>query len=207
MNLDKLKQAEHRFLSDYPEGFYTPELQGLIKKHHMPQMVTFAQSVLTLEALAQEDAVENIIKVVTKSSMVSIFEKPKFKDALHSMTPHERTQLVNAIKALLHGDEQHGFEALINVLRPYQLAKWTLVTVFGCYYSPQNDLLFKPTTIKKVISYFELVDLVYKALPSYDFFVKYRQIINEMKEVVEPSLTETNAAFSGFLMMAVDQNN
>lgn len=206
MNQDKLKQAEHRFLSYYPDGFETPELAGLIKKHCMPQMVAFAQDVLSPQALDREDALENIIKTVTKSSMVSVFEKPKFRDTVHSMSSHEKENLISAIKTLLHGDEKKGFETLVSALAPYQLAKWTLVTVFGCYYKPQSDLLFKPTTVKKVIDFFELEGLVYQSRPTYAFFVGYRKAINDMKKIVDHRLSDTNAAFSGFLMMAVDQD-
>ncbi len=54
-----------------------------------------------------------------------------------------------------------------------------------------------------MINKYELEGLTYKPRPSYDFFVKYRQAINEMKQKVDASLAPNNAAFSGFLMMTM----
>ncbi len=106
--------------------------------------------------------------------------------------------MVLGLKEILHGNEEDGFDMLLNVLIPYKLAKWTLMTVFACYYRPNEDLLFKPTTVKNIINYFELEDLIYKPRPSYDFFVRYRKEINTMKEHVDPSLRPSNAAFFRF---------
>jgi len=206
MNLKKLKLAEEDFFKDYPDGFYSPEMIEIGKKHKMDKHVEFAQEHFNIEAFKDiENTAENMIKMVAKSSMVSIFEKPKFRDSVRSMTLEEKTRMVLGLKEILHGNEEDGFDMLLNVLIPYKLAKWTLMTVFACYYRPTEDLLFKPTTVKNIINYFELEDLVYKPRPSYDFFVRYRKEINTMKEHVDPSLRPSNAAFSGFLMMVMDK--
>lgn len=119
------------------------------------------------------------------------------------MNGSQKKQLVSSIGELIHGDEEKGFNELLELLVYYKMGKWTLMTVFRCYYYPDNDLLYKPTTVKGVINKFELEGLVYKPRPSYDFFVKYRDAINEMKTYIDPSLKSSNAAFSGFLMMTM----
>ena len=205
MNLKKLKLAEESFFKLYPEGFNSPEMVAIGKKHKMDKCTEFAKDAFELKHFKNiELTAENMIKMVTKSSMVSLFEKPKFRDSVRSMTLEEKTRMVLGLKELLHGDEEAGFELLLSTFIPYKQAKWTLMTVFSCYYRPNTDLLFKPTTVKNVISYFELEDLVYKPRPSYGFFIKYRNEINMMKNRVHPSLSPSNAAFSGFLMMTMD---
>ncbi len=87
---------------------------------------------------------------------------------------------------------------MLNILMNYKMAKWTLMTVYRCYYYPDTDLLYKPTTVKNIIKHFEIEDLVYKPRPSYDFFVRYRDVINKMKTIVTPSVSKYNAGFSGF---------
>ena len=204
MNIDKLKQAEKDFFERYPDGFETPEMKEISKKHKVKQLVEFAHKNLSPEALVNiEEASENIIKLVTRSSMVSLFEKPKFRDTVRAMNFDEKSVLVEGIFNLLHGNEEKGFNMLIDILLRYKLAKWTLVTVFRCYYYPNTDLLYKPTTVKNVIKTYELKDLVYKPRPSYEFFIKYRDAINIMKKQVHESLAPNNAAFSGFLMMTM----
>lgn len=136
--------------------------------------------------------------------MVSIFEKAKFRDGLRQLPTDKKEELVDALKELLHGDEEKGFNALVDFLSIYKLAKWPLITIFRCYYYPDTDLLFKPTTVKNVIKKYELDNLIYRPMPSYEFFIGYRDTINSMKQLVSPQLSPNNAAFSGFLMMTME---
>lgn len=206
MNVEKLKSAEKLFLSRYPEGFNDPEMQKHAKKHKVEQLTEFAHKHFSEDAFDNvEEVTEDMIRMVSKSSMVSLFEKPKFRDSVRSMTAEEKARLATGLKEVLHGDEEIGFDMLISVLEPYKLAKWTLVTVFACYYRPNSDLLFKPTTVKNVIKTIELEDLKYNSKPSYAFFKRYRAEINAMKGHVSTSLSPSNAAFSGFLMMAMEE--
>ena len=205
MNKAKLKTAERQFFKQYPEGFMSPEMVEIGKKHKMDKHIAFAQESFSKIALKDvETTCENMVKLVSRSSMVSLFEKPKFRDAVTSMNQDEKAELVSALRLLIHDDEEEGFNALLTILTRYKLAKWTLISVFRCYYYPSEDLLFKPTTVKNVIKFFELEDLVYKPRSSYAFFVKYRSEINTMKAMCDPSLSPNNASFSGFLMMSME---
>ena len=77
----KLKAAEADFLRRFPGGFADPEMQAIGKKHAMGKMVTMAEELFSKKALKDIDAsAENMIKMVSRSSMVSMFEKPKFRD-------------------------------------------------------------------------------------------------------------------------------
>ena len=205
MNLIKLKQAQEAFYSIHPQGFDGPEMIQMGRRHNMDKIVPFAQDVFSKEKIKDvEETAENMVRLVSRSSMVSLFEKPKFRDAVRGMDMMEKTQLVHSLDMLLHGDEEKGFNLMLEVLTRHQIAKWTLISVFRCYFYPETDLLYKPTTVKKVINVFEISGLVYKPRPSYEFFVKYRDTINEMKMHVDKNLRPNNAAFSGFLMMAMD---
>ncbi|MCK5128955.1 MAG: hypothetical protein KAQ68_03815 [Clostridiales bacterium] len=205
MNIHKIKIAQEKFYAQFPNGFDSPEMVEVGKKHKMKKYITFAQESFSLDALKDiEASSDNMIKMVTRSSMVSVFEKPKFRDAVRGMSGYQKVELVSALSELLHGNEEKGFNELLDILIRYSLAKWTLMTVFGCYYTPHKDLLFKPTTVKNVIKHFELEGLEYKPRPSYHFFVLYSDTINEMKKHVDENFKEYNAGFSGFLMMAME---
>ena len=204
MNILKLKEAENKFFLDYPKGFDSLEMKEVAKKHKIGKMVDFTHEILSDDALMDVEATcENLIKLVSRSSMVSLFEKPKFRDAVRSMALQEKKELVQSIRELIHGDEELGFNLILELLKKYKLGKWTLITVFRCYYYPDYDLLYKPTTVKNIIKKYELEGLVYKSTPSYEFFVGYRDAINKMKEEVDPSLSPDNPSFSGFLMMTM----
>ena len=204
MNQKKLQHAEALFLQKYPEGFSNPEMQALGKKHKVEKMVSLSQeSFAKANFKDNHEVAESMIKVVSRSSMVSMFEKPKFRDYVRSLDTNELKPLVNGLKGFLHGDQQKGFEAMVASLKPAKLAKWSLITIIPNYYFPDDEVFVKPTTAKNVLKYFEIDDPVYKPTPSWDFYKKYRKLINDSKGLVDSSLSPSNAAFSGFLMMTV----
>lgn len=205
MNLKKLKQAEEAFLNRYPGGFKGPEMAAIGKRHKVDKMITFVQDCFSKENFSDpEMIIENLIKTVSRSSMVSMFEKPKFKDHVNSLISEDQETLVMGLDELLHGRDQQGFEMMLDVLRPGKLAKWSLMTICPVYYRPQREVFVKPTTAKGVIEFFELKSLRYKAAPTWTFYQEFRSIINEMKTKVDSSLSPNSAAFTGFLMMSLD---
>ncbi len=204
MNLSRLRAAEKEFLFLYPGGFLHPEMEKLGKKHKMAQRVEQAQDMFSEDAFVRSQRVaEDMVKTVSRSSMVSLFEKPKFRDYVNAMTHDEREALVYGLKDFLYGDQEYGFNIMLDLLKPARLAKWSLMTIIPNYVKPTEEVFIKPTTAKGVIHFFELKDLIYKPTPSYDFYVEYRKQILEMKNQVDPSLAINNAAFSGFLMMTM----
>ena len=197
--------AEKMFLKKYPEGFDSPEMAEISKKHKLEKMNKMTQEGLAEDRFDDTDAVlETMRKIVTSSSMVSVFEKPKFRDLLKGLMPEEKEELADGLKNSLHGNQKKGFEQMISVLRPYKLAKWTLLTVCLVYFNPEKEVFIKPTTVKNVISYFELEGLIYSPKASYEFYSAYRAQFNAMKKLTGKQLQIDNAAFSGFLMMSME---
>lgn len=205
MNHQKLKQAEGFFLQKYPDGFQHPEMQALAKKHKVEKMVELVRDCFSKSKFKDiEQIAEDMIKVVSRASMVSMFEKPKFRDYVRTLDSNELKPLVNGLKEYLHGDQQKGFEAMVTTLKPAKLAKWSLITIIPNYYSPDDEVFVKPTTAKGVIKFFELEGLEYKPEPGWDFYQRYRREINAMKAQVIDTIAPNNASFCGFLMMSMD---
>jgi len=205
MNLVKLKQAEQAFLRRYPGGFNNHEIIATrVKKHKPDQMLALARESFSKENFKRPNLiVQNMIKLISRSSIISVFEKPRFRDFANGLSPQEREFLSSGLEQVLYGDEQTGFEMILDLLKSEKLAKWSLMTVCQTYFHPQRDVFIKPTTVKGVIEYFELKDLQYKPTPSWAFYEAYRLAFLEMKSKVDPSLSPTNPAFSGFLWMTI----
>ena len=72
------------------------------------------------------------------------------------------------------------------------------------YNNRQKEYFIKPTTTKNVIKYFDIKDLIYKPTPSFEFYDAYKKVLNEMKKNVDKSLSFDNAAFTGFLRIAME---
>jgi hypothetical protein len=204
MNLAKLKEAEKNFFEIYPGGFKHPEMEKIGKKHKMEKVVTFTQESLAIDKFENAETVlEDMIKIVSRSSMVSLFEKPKFRDFARALNKNEAEQLVNGLKTFLYDNEELGFNLMLEILQKGKLAKWSLISVWAAYFRPEKEVFVKPTTAKGVLKYFDVEGMIYKPAPTYAFYVSYRELINSMKENVDKSLAPNNAAFSGFLMMSM----
>ena len=198
-------RAQEAFLYRYPGGFDNPEIIATrVRKHRPDKMMALAQESFSRENFNHpERIVQNMIKMISRSSIISVFEKPRFRDFANGLTPQEREFLSGGLKELLHGNEQTGFEMILDLLKSEKLAKWSLMTVCQTYFHPQQDVFVKPTTVKGVIEYFELENLQYRPTPSWAFYEAYRSAFLDMKARVDKSLSPTNAAFSGFLWMTI----
>jgi hypothetical protein len=205
MNLSKLKQAEAAFLHQYPGGFENPALIAIRRRKHKPdQMIALAQESFSKGNFRLPDLiVQNMEKAISRSSIISVFEKMRFREVIGTLSPQEKEWLSTGLEELLNGIEQTGFEMILDLLKSRNLAKWSVMTVCQTYVHPQRDVFVKPTTVKGVIQYFELNDLQYRPTPSWAFYDAYRSVFHDMKSRVDRSLSPTNPAFSGFLLMSI----
>ena len=203
MNKKVLKTAEQNFLTMYPGGFLHPEMVAVGKKHKMDQLTAFAMEAFAKENFAKPKLVlESAQKLVSRSTLVSMFEKPKFRTFCEELPNKERKALVEGWFELLHGKEKTGFEAALEILGNHKLAKWPLATVVQSYYRPTKEVFIKPTTAKLIVTHLEL-DMVYKPTPSWDFYRKFRKAIKECKSLTTKELAPNNPAYCGFLMMTL----
>ena len=149
MNIVKLKHAEALFLQRYPTGFLHPGLDAVGKKHKMPQMIEKTQASFAKKQFRHTHKIaENRVKLTSGSSMVSMFEKPKFKEFVANLTTNELVIFVEGFQAYLHGNKQKGFEVMLKSLQSVKLAKWSLITILPNYYAPDEEVFVKPTTAK-----------------------------------------------------------
>lgn len=204
MNLKKLKEAEASFFTFYPKGFEDEALLAIIKRHNTAKIGQSVREMFAPDRFARtEEICENFAKIVSKSSLISLFEKPKVRDMVKQLSMEQQDMLSIGLYEFLHGKKEKGFEILVDILSIYKLAKWSIVTLIPYYYARDKEFFIKPTTTKDIIKFFEIEGLTYKPRPTYEFYVRYTQILKEMKSQVSPLIGEDNAGFTGFLMMAM----
>lgn len=130
MNKERLKVAETAFLASYPEGFDHPEMIKISKKHQIGLRVKQAQEFFAPGAFAQpQQVVANMVKTISRSSMVSVFEKTRLKRWVGTMSLQERESYAFSLYEILHGDQSEGFELMKGLLEPGGLTKWSLMTI------------------------------------------------------------------------------
>ncbi|MES2625310.1 MAG: hypothetical protein V4628_08530 [Pseudomonadota bacterium] len=204
MDEQKLRRAEAVFFQRYPGGFLHPELLAVRKKHKVEQMINLAATSFAKSNFKNTDLIiENVVRVVSRSSMVSVFEKMNFRDFVRALNPVDKKLFAEGLKNFLHGNRQKGFESMLGVLAKGRLAKWSLLTIIPNYFAPQQEVFIKPTTAKGVIAFFGLQGLHYNPFPDWEFYETYRQAILCMRNKVDTTLAPNNAAFCGFLMMSL----
>jgi hypothetical protein len=205
MNIGKLKQAEAAFLARYPEGFADPGLEPIRKKHNVDKLSEFAQANLTRAHFNRpEHIAETLVKIISRSSMVSLFEKPRFRDFVASLNSHEKEHLAFAFEKRLFGRSRRaGFEEILGMLAHHKVAKWPLISAVPYYFAPRREAFVKPTTAKGIIAYLEIENLHYQPMPSWEFYSGYLKVLDQVKKQVHPSLSPGYAALSGFLMVSI----
>lgn len=205
MSLEKLKDLESEFLHIYPQGFKDEYFFPRMKKFKPEKLEQFAQDVLKKENFSNPNQlIEDFCKVIQKSVMVSLFDKLKLKDAIATLSSYEKDMLSIEIYELLYGNKKEGFEGLVDFLAQYKLAKWTLITIVPYTINRQTEYFIKPTTTKNIIKYFEQSHLIYKPKPSFEFYEKYTKFLDELKSYSDKSLSFDNAAFTGYLKLAIE---
>ena len=104
MNTRKLKEAEAAFLARFPKGFADPGLEKIRKSHNVDRLADFARINLTQAALSRPHSFSDVLlKIVSRSSMVSRYEKPLFREFLNALDSNERHRLAEAFRKRLFG--------------------------------------------------------------------------------------------------------
>ncbi|MCB1143259.1 MAG: hypothetical protein H7A24_12275 [Leptospiraceae bacterium] len=206
MNYSKLKTLEKNFLSRYPKGFAEPEFKVILKKHNPDKLIEMTAEAFQKEKFKKpDDIILSMTKIISRSSVVSVFEKPKFKDYALSLSTKDKKILANGLHDFLYGDPRAGFEAMTHVLTPGKIAKWPILTTIPVFFKPKEEVFVKPTTAKSILEFFEVKDLIYKPTPTYEFYKGYKDLIMNMIQKTNKSLSPINVAFTGFLMMSLEE--
>jgi hypothetical protein len=202
MNLRTLKEAEAAFLMRFPQGFADPGLAHVRKSHNVDGLAKFARAALTDSALSRPDHLAAILlKIVGRSSMVSRFEKPLFREFVDALDSRGKRRLAGAFRERLVGrNKREGFEEIVAMLGSHKLARWSLVSAVPFYFAPSKEVFVKPTTAKKILASLEIDTLHYHARPDWAFYSGYRKLILDIGKQVDSRLAPNNAATTGFLM-------
>ncbi len=202
MNLIRLKEAEAAFLARYPGGFDDPDLEHVRKRHNVGKLSAYARENLTPAVFGQPQKFADALwTIVSRSSMVSRFEKPPFREMLDSLTSRDKSRLAAAYEMRLTGRrKRQGFDEIVDFLAHYKLARWSLVSAVPYYFAPTREAFVKPTTAKKIVAGLEVDDLHYRPRPDWAFYDGYRRLLLAIKREIDPSLGGNNAGIAGFLM-------
>ena len=180
-------------------------MASIKKKHAIDKLVVYTRENLARSNFNRPELIaQTLVKIVSRSSMVSRFEKPKFRDFVNSLNSDEKQALSDAWEKRLFGrQKKRGFEEILGLYSHHGVAKWSIISAVPFYFAPEKEVFVKPTTAKGILSYLEVAGLEYKPTPSWDFYRGYQALLAEVRKHVVPTLSPNNAALSGFLMSSM----
>jgi hypothetical protein len=89
-------------LDTYTGGFGNPHFTNAMKKHSLDKLTKLAHETLGIEALQDTDsAMENFGKILGRSTMLSMFEKPKVKEFIRDLSIRGKKQLAMGLGNML----------------------------------------------------------------------------------------------------------
>ncbi|XOB63694.1 hypothetical protein ACMC56_07730 [Campylobacterota bacterium DY0563] len=204
-NIEKLKDLEAEFLESYPKGFDDEEILKIIKRFKSEKFEEEVRVLFDKSNFTNPDLVcDNFLKIIAKSPLISLFEKPKLRDAIKQMSMYEKDMISISIYDFLYGSKKNAIETMVEILSKYRLAKWTIITLIPYYHSRKKEYFIKPTTTKNILKYFEVENIVYKPTPSYEFYKEYKKFLDNLKKEVDITFRRDNAGFTGFLKMSLE---
>ncbi|MDR0483767.1 MAG: hypothetical protein LBH40_00615 [Alphaproteobacteria bacterium] len=186
------KQVEHKFLILFPKAFEDANWLKLSKKHDSTRIDNIFKTTLSqprMQALIAENNTEEIIadilKTVSYSTTISMFEKFAIRNYLGSKSTHK--DFLEVLYKFLHEDYKKYFAEFTytltktkNSITNSNCAKWSIVSFFLAF-SDKNHVLLKPTTAKTTAKFFE-VDIEYQSYPNLETYEKYKELILKFKE-------------------------
>ncbi|WP_321467803.1 hypothetical protein [Halarcobacter sp.] len=204
-NIEKLKDLEAEFLESYPKGFNDEEILKIIKRFKSEKFEEEVRTLFEKNNFSNPDIIcNNFLKIISKSPLISLFEKPKLRDAINQMGMYEKDMLSISIYDFLYGSKKNAIETMVEILSKYRLAKWTIITLIPYYFYRKKEYFIKPTTTKNILKYFEVENIIYKPTPTYEFYKEYKKFLNSLKKEASKTLTKDNAGFTGFLKMSLE---
>jgi len=101
---EKLQVLQNTFFSIYPDGFNSPEFQHLEKKHKLTKTNKKIHEIFNSNIINNDiEFLDAITKILSSSSIISVFEKIKFRNFMKEIHTEQKNNMSQAIKELLMG--------------------------------------------------------------------------------------------------------
>ena len=180
------------FLLRFPQGFADEEFKNSAKRHRTSdKILAIIKNDFDVASLQREDTyqinknIALILKIVTMSSMISVFEKVAFRNYLADSKIHET--FLQALYDLITKKDHESFDNFVCVLNlrkretNKRVATWPLVTFFLLYFDEYHEIFIKPNTIKRLIKLLEF-DVEYVSYPNYETYQKIKEMVETYKK-------------------------
>lgn len=186
-----LPGAINLFRRVFPEGFgsrFYEYYEGYKRGAATFMRTEFAQNLLTSELNAgRHDAVAaRARRAFSKSNLTSPYEQMALGSALKD--GKNLPTFARGLYELLYGEFDVGLQRLVALLKPYNAAKWPILTYWPFFRFPDRHAFLKPEIVK-TCAYRLGRELDYDPTPnpqSYRSFMEFVEYLRDGLEVLQP---------------------
>lgn len=138
--------ARARFLQAYPQGFATPAYIADERAYKLAAKQKLDTTLPLAEAAVGKDLAAAAMKIFQATNLLAPVEKAKLHDALRSPAGDD---FVRAAAAFAQGQGASALREMAQILRPFDSAKWTVVTYLPYLWRPVEHAFLKPEVTKE----------------------------------------------------------
>lgn len=136
--------ARKRFLSFFPQGFNGADYVGQERAYKVEAKQKLETRTPLSAALAGSGHGESVLAAYRATNLLSPFEKTKLQPLLRGP---DADSFIQAVAGFTEDATKSRLAALRAVLKPYDSAKWTVITYLPFLWRPDIHMFLKPTMI------------------------------------------------------------
>ncbi len=141
--------ARARFLHFFPNGFHSDSFAAEERAYKLGAKELLDSHIPFNSAMTASAKGEAVMAVFNATNLLSPFEKMRVRDALRGGAVDG---FLRGAATFASGGIEIGLEEMAQALRPYDAAKWTVVTYLPFLWRPEAHMFLKPEVTKDFAS-------------------------------------------------------
>lgn len=137
--------ARARFLHFFPQGFAGQDYISHERAYKLKAKEKLEQTAPLTLAATGNGLGEAVLSAYRATNLLSPFEKTRLEPLLRGA---DADAFIQAAAAFAQGDTAPSLSTLKAILKPYDSAKWTVVTYLPFLWDPSRHVFLKPTMIQ-----------------------------------------------------------
>lgn len=175
--------AKNRFLKFFPDGFHSESYSGQERDYKVAAKRKLDEMAPLELALAGSGYGEAILSVYRATNMLSPFEKTKLQDIFRGP---DADLVVQAAAGFTKDANKNTLARLERALKPYESAKWTVVTYLPYLWQPERHMFLKPEVSKDYAARVgHPFASIYEAGLKFDVYSSLLDLVEKTSEVLK----------------------
>lgn len=168
--------ARSRFLKFFPEGFQSEGYAAQERDYKLAAKNKLDTTAPLEKALTGSGFGEAVLSAFRATNMLSPFEKTRLQDVFRGPSADA---VIQAAAAFAQHDDKNSLARLEIVLRPFDAAKWTIVTYLPYLWRPERHMFLKPEVTKDyALRVGHPFASVYEARLNFDVYVSLLELVD-----------------------------